>query len=103
DAEIPTLAALCGSTIGGGLELALGCDLRIASSRCSLGIPPAKLGLVYSHTGMRRFLDAIGEPRTRELFLLGRYVDAPTALTWGLVNWVVPDDELESTALELAA
>ena len=58
-------------------------------------MPPAKLGLVYSHTGLRRFLDAIGEPRTRELFLLGRYVDAPTALSWGLVNWVVPNDELE--------
>ena len=102
DVEVPTLAALCGSAIGGGLELALGCDLRIASARINLGMPPAKLGLVYSHTGMRRFLDAIGEARTRELFLLGRYVDAPTALSWGLVNWVVPNDELESAALELA-
>jgi enoyl-CoA hydratase/carnithine racemase len=102
-AHIPTLAALCGSAIGGGLELALGCDLRVASARIVLGMPPAKLGLIYSHTGMRRFLDAIGEPRTRELFLLGRYIDAPTALSWGLVNWVVPDDELEATALSLAA
>ncbi|MEA2220447.1 MAG: enoyl-CoA hydratase [Solirubrobacteraceae bacterium] len=101
-AEIPTLAALGGPAIGGGLELALGCDLRIAASRIKLGMPPAKLGLIYSHTGMRRFLDAIGEPRTRELFLLGRYIDAPTALSWGLVNWVVPDDELETAALELA-
>jgi enoyl-CoA hydratase/carnithine racemase len=101
-AEIPTLAALGGSAIGGGLELALGCDLRIAGSRIQLGMPPAKLGLIYSHTGMRRFLDAIGEPRTRELFLLGRYIDAPTALSWGLVNWVVPEDELEATALDLA-
>ena len=102
EAEVPTLAALCGSAIGGGLELALACDLRIASARIDLGMPPAKLGLVYSHTGMRRFLDAIGEARTRELFLLGRYVDAPTALSWGLVNWVVPAGELESTALDLA-
>ncbi len=102
EVEVPTLAALCGSAIGGGLELALGCDLRIAGEQIHLGMPPAKLGLVYSHTGMRRFLDAIGEARTRELFLLGRYVDAPTALSWGLVNWVVPDAELESTALELA-
>jgi enoyl-CoA hydratase/carnithine racemase len=102
EVEVPTLAALCGSAIGGGLELALGCDLRIASARINLGMPPAKLGLVYSHTGMRRFLDAIGEARTRELFLLGRYVDAPTALSWGLVNWVVPNDELESAALDLA-
>lgn len=102
EAGVPTLAALGGSAIGGGLELALGCDLRIASARIELGMPPAKLGLIYSHTGLRRFLDAIGEPRTRELFLLGRYVDATTALTWGLVNWVVPDDELESAALALA-
>jgi enoyl-CoA hydratase/carnithine racemase len=102
EAGVPTLAALCGPAIGGGLELALGCDLRIASARIELGMPPAKLGLIYSHTGMRRFLDAIGEPRTRELFLLGRYIDAPTALSWGLVNWVVPDDELEATALTIA-
>ncbi|HEY1538957.1 MAG TPA: enoyl-CoA hydratase-related protein [Solirubrobacteraceae bacterium] len=101
--QVPTVAALCGSAIGGGLELALGCDLRIAAPRVKLGMPPAKLGLVYSHTGMRRFLDAIGEPRTRELFLLGRYIDAPTALSWGLVNYVVERDELETAALDLAS
>ena len=67
----PTLAALPGHTIGGGLELALSCDLRVAQSGVKLGMPPAKLGLVYSHTGLRRFIDAIGAPRTRELFLLG--------------------------------
>ncbi len=100
--EVPTVAALTGPTIGGGLELSLGCDLRIAHDEIRLGMPPAKLGLVYSHTGLRRFLNAIGEPRTRELFLLGRYIDAPTALTWGLVNWVVPPEELEQASLELA-
>ena len=66
-------------------------------------MPPAKLGLVYSHTGLRRFIDAIGAPRTRELFLLGRYIDAPTALQWGLVNQVAPAEELEAVALEVAA
>jgi enoyl-CoA hydratase/carnithine racemase len=101
-ADVPTLAALGGSAIGGGLELALGCDLRVAARRIELGMPPAKLGLVYSHTGLRRFVDAIGEPRTRELFLLGRYIDAPTACRWGLVNWVVADDELEAVSLEIA-
>src|SRR5882757_8664814 len=85
NAEIPTVAALCGATIGGGLELALACDMRLACTSIKLGMPPAKLGLVYSHTGMRRFINAIGEPRTRELFLLGRYIDARTALMWGLV------------------
>ncbi|MDX6682455.1 MAG: enoyl-CoA hydratase [Solirubrobacteraceae bacterium] len=103
EAQVPTLAALGGSAIGGGLELALGCDLRIASGAVKLGMPPAKLGLTYSHTGLRRFLDAIGEPRTRELFLLGRYIDAQTALSWGLVNWVVPHEDLDDAALALAA
>ncbi len=84
----PTLAALPGHTIGGGLELALACDLRVAQAGIKLGMPPAKLGLVYSHTGLRRFIDAIGAARTRELFLLGSYIDAPTALAWGLVNRV---------------
>src|SRR5262249_6956705 len=98
----PTLAVLPGHTIGGGLELALACDLRVAQEDISLGMPPAKLGLVYSHTGLRRFLDAIGAARTRELFLLGRYIDAPTALAWGLVNRIAPADGLDELALELA-
>ena len=99
----PTLAVLPGHTIGGGLELALACDLRVAQDTIKLGMPPAKLGLVYSHTGLRRFIDAIGAPRTRELFLLGRYIDAPTALQWGLVNQVAPAEELEAVALAVAA
>ena len=65
-------------------------------------MPPAKLGLVYSHTGLRRFLDAIGVARTRELFLLGRYIDAPTALSWGLVNRIAPSEEVERVGLDLA-
>lgn len=98
----PTLAALPGHTIGGGLELALACDLRVANREISLGMPPAKLGLVYSHTGLRRFIDAIGATRTRELFLLGRYIDAATALAWGLLNAIVSADRLEDVALEQA-
>ena len=93
---------LPGHTIGGGLELALSCDLRVAKADIKLGMPPAKLGLVYSHTGLRRFIDAIGAPRTRELFLLGRHIDAATALQWGLVTRVAPKAQLESLALELA-
>jgi enoyl-CoA hydratase/carnithine racemase len=98
----PTLAALPGHTIGGGLELALACDLRVAADAIKLGMPPAKLGLVYSHTGLRRFIDAIGVARTRELFLLGSYIDAETALGWGLVNRVTSAAALESLALDLA-
>jgi enoyl-CoA hydratase/carnithine racemase len=99
----PTLAALNGHAIGGGLELALSCDLRIAAEPTKLGMPPAKLGLVYSHTGIRRFIDAIGAPRTRELFLVGGRVTAPAALTWGLVNSVVDAQALPGAALQLAA
>jgi enoyl-CoA hydratase/carnithine racemase len=100
--EVPTVAALPGHTIGGGLELALACDLRVAADGILLGMPPAKLGLVYSHTGLRRFLEAVGAPRTRELFLTARNVDARTALDWGLVNQVVAVPDLESVALDLA-
>ena len=103
DCPIPTVAALPGHTIGGGLELALTCDLRLAADGILLGMPPAKLGLVYSHTGIRRFLQAIGAPRTRELFLTGRNVDARTALSWGMVNTVVGTAELEGAAIDLAA
>lgn len=98
----PTLAALNGHTIGGGLELALACDLRIAGQSISLGMPPAKLGLVYSHTGVRKFIDVIGAARTRELFLVGGRIDAPMAHAWGLVNRVAADEELAERALELA-
>ena len=98
----PTLAALGGHAIGGGLELALACDMRVCATGVELGMPPARLGLVYSHTGLRRFIDAIGVVRTRELFLLGRYVDAETAFAWGLVNRTVGPAELDATALDLA-
>jgi enoyl-CoA hydratase/carnithine racemase len=103
DCPIPTVAALPGHTIGGGLELALTCDLRLAADGILLGMPPAKLGLVYSHTGLRRFLQAIGAPRTRELFLTGRNVDTRTALSWGLVNEVIGSADLETAAIDLAA
>jgi enoyl-CoA hydratase/carnithine racemase len=98
----PTIAALNGHTIGGGLEVAISCDLRIAVGTIALGMPPAKLGLVYSHTGIRKFIDIIGAARTRELFLLGGRIDARTAHTWGLVNKLVEPERLADEALELA-
>jgi enoyl-CoA hydratase/carnithine racemase len=99
----PAVAALNGHTIGGGLELALSCDLRIAASSIKVGMPPAKLGLVYSHTGLRKFIDAIGVPRTRELFFTGRNIDVDKALAWGLVNEIVPAEELAERAVAYAA
>jgi enoyl-CoA hydratase/carnithine racemase len=99
----PTIAALNGDTIGGGLELALCCDLRVAATPVTLAMPPAKLGLVYSHTGIGKFIDTIGAPRTRELFLVGARIDAATALSWGLVNAVAEADQLAATVLSLAS
>jgi enoyl-CoA hydratase/carnithine racemase len=98
----PSVAALNGHAIGGGLELALSCDLRVASEDARLGMPPARLGLVYSHTGLRKFVDAIGAPRTRELFFTARTVSARTALQWGLVNEVVAPGELEPRGVAYA-
>jgi enoyl-CoA hydratase/carnithine racemase len=98
----PSVAALNGHAIGGGLELALSCDLRVASEDAKLGMPPARLGLIYSHTGLRKFVDAIGAPRTRELFFTARNVTARTALQWGLVNDVVSPDQVAERGLAYA-
>jgi enoyl-CoA hydratase/carnithine racemase len=100
---VPVVAALNGHAIGGGLELAVACDLRVAAAGARMGMPPGRLGLVYSHTGVRRFLDAIGAARTRELFLTAKLIDAGTAAAWGLVNEVVPGEELARRAVALAS
>jgi enoyl-CoA hydratase/carnithine racemase len=99
----PTVAAINGHCLGGGLELAITCDLRICAAGAKLGMPPAKLGLIYGHTGLRRFLDAIGLARTKELFLIGRSYEATRAERLGLVNEVVDRDRLEADSVELAA
>lgn len=84
----PTIGALNGHTIGGGLELALSCDIRICAEGAKLGMPPAKLGLVYSYDGLDKFIQTIGPARTRELFFTAQNVSADRALKWGLVNYV---------------
>jgi enoyl-CoA hydratase/carnithine racemase len=99
----PTMAAINGHCLGGGLELAITCDLRICAAGAKLGMPPAKLGLIYGHTGLRRFLDTIGLARTKEMFLTGRNYEAPRAERLGLVNEVVGDDRLAAESVELAA
>jgi enoyl-CoA hydratase/carnithine racemase len=99
----PVIAQLNGHAIGGGLELALTCDIRIAARGIRVGMPPAKLGLIYSHTGLRKFLDVCGPANTAELFYVGRNVDAERAHTMGLLNQVIEPGELEATAVSLAA
>jgi enoyl-CoA hydratase/carnithine racemase len=99
----PVVAQLNGHAIGGGLELALVCDLRVAASGIKVGMPPAKLGLVYSHTGLRRFIDVCGVANTAELFYVGRNVDSERAERMGLVNEVVAPERLDNHVLALAA
>lgn len=99
----PVVAAVNGHAIGGGLELALTCDIRVAARGAKLGMPPAKIGLIYSHTGVRKFLEACGPAHTAELFYLGRNVDAERAARIGLVNHVVDADALEPTVVSIAA
>jgi enoyl-CoA hydratase/carnithine racemase len=99
----PVVAAINGACLGGGLELAVTCDLRICAAGAELGMPPAKLGLIYGHTGLRKFLDTIGLARTKELFLTGRNLDAARAERIGLVNEVVADERIEAESVALAA
>jgi enoyl-CoA hydratase/carnithine racemase len=98
----PTVAAIGGDCLGGGLELAITCDLRICAGKARLGMPPVKLGLVYGHTGLRRFLDVIGLARTKEMFLTGSTMGAARAGEIGLVHDVVDDDDIGRVSVELA-
>jgi enoyl-CoA hydratase/carnithine racemase len=99
----PSVAALNGHAIGGGLEVALSCDVRVAARGIKLGMPPAKLGLIYSHTGLQKFIEVCGVANTSELFFVGRNVDADRGYEMGLVNSVVEPDELDEAGLALAA
>jgi enoyl-CoA hydratase/carnithine racemase len=98
----PVLGEINGHAIGGGLELALTCDIRVAARGARFTMPPAKLGLIYSHTGLRRFIDVCGVANTAELFHVGAPVGAERALQMGLVNEVRNPSELEERVLELA-
>jgi enoyl-CoA hydratase/carnithine racemase len=99
----PVVAQLGGHAIGGGLELALTCDIRLAARGVRMGMPPARLGLIYSHTGLLKFVLTCGAANTAELFFSGRNVDADRAERMGLVNEVTEPEELEERVLDLAA
>jgi len=99
----PVIAALHGVCVGMALELALACDLRIASDDCALGLPEIAFGLVPDVGGTTRLVRAVGEPRARELVLTGRIVRAATAERYGLVHEVAGDhDALARRVVEIA-
>ena len=87
----PVIAALNGVAFGGGLELALVCDLRVAAAHVKVGLPETTLGIIPGAGGTQRLGRIVGEARAKEMILLGRRLDAAEALSWGLVNRVTPD------------
>ena len=92
----PTIAMIRGYCIGGGLGLAVCCDLRICSDNSRFGIPAAKLGLGYAFPGVKRLSDLVGPSFAKEIFFTARQFDAEEARIMGLVNRVVPQAELET-------
>ena len=98
----PVVAMLNGFAFGAGCELAVSCDLRIGADDIRIGMPPAKLGIVYPLQGLRRFVQVVGISQTRELFLTGRYYPAKRGFDIGLLNHVVPRSELEAFTYKLA-
>ncbi len=98
----PTIAAINGYCLGGGLEVALQCDLRIASDNAKFGLPEVTLGFLPGAGGTQRLPRAIGLQKAKELILTGRHIDAAEAGRLGIVLRVVSRDELMPAALELA-
>ncbi len=101
DSRKPSLAMIHGFCMGGGLEVALACDLRYCGRSAQFGIPAARLGLAYNIEGHKRLLETVGHARAREIMFLGRRYSADEALQMGLVNRVVEDQELESYTADI--
>lgn len=93
-----TIAVIDGACVGGGLGLALACDLRLATARSRFAITPAKLGLVYSADDSARLVHAVGMARARQMLLTGCLVDAPTAASWGLISQLCEDADALAVA-----
>ena len=98
----PVIAMIYGAAMGAGCDMAGCCDLRIAADNARMGINPVKLGRIYYPGGIQRLINAVGLPRAKELFYTGRFIDAQRAKEIGLVNHVVPAEELPSFTYELA-
>ena len=100
--NLPTIAVMNGYTFGGGLEIALACDIRIAAEDVSMGLPEAKLGIIPGWAGTQRLPALIGPGRAKQLVFTGERLPAPKAEQWGLINESVPRDILMHRALEMA-
>jgi enoyl-CoA hydratase/carnithine racemase len=98
----PVIAQISGPCVGGGCGLALACDIRFADEGAQFGITPAKLGLVYTPRDIKRVINAAGLSRAKDLLFSGRLIDAQDALRIGLIDRIVPKDQLEQVTLDYA-
>ncbi len=103
DLPQPTVAAMRGVALGGGLELALCCDFRIGANDMKLALPEIKLGVYPGGGGLIRLPRVIGDSRAKEIMFLGEFISAEQALGWGLLNRMVPKEDVLSAAVEFAA
>lgn len=101
DSRKPSVAMIYGFCMGGGLEIALACDLRYCGESAQFGIPASKLGLAYNVEGHKRLIETVGHASAREIMFLGRRYGAAEALAMGLVNGVVEDAALEGHVADI--
>lgn len=99
---IPTIASIGGVALGGGLEIALACDLRVGSESAILGLPEAKLGIIPGAGGTQRLSRLIGSSKAKEMIFTGRRMSGQDALSWGILNRVSPLNRLDETVFDLA-
>ena len=98
----PVIAAINGFALGGGLELAMSCHLRIASDNAKMGLPEVSLGVIPGYGGTQRLTQLVGKGKAIEMITTAAMISADEALDWGLVNYVVPQPELISKCTEIA-
>lgn len=101
--KTPVIAAVNGFALGGGLELAMACHFRIASENAKMGLPEVSLGVIPGYGGTQRLPQLVGKGRAMEMIMTASMIDAQTALNYGLVNHVVPQEELIAFAKNMAA
>jgi enoyl-CoA hydratase/carnithine racemase len=102
DSPKPFIAALKGAVIGGGCEMALCCDIRVSSTTLKMALPEIHYGILPDTGGTQYMASLVGPSRAKYLVMTGERIDAPTALEWGAVDFVVEPDELDARALEIA-
>ena len=98
----PVIALIDGYALGAGCELAISCDIRVASDTSKMGIPPSRIGLIYHTRGLQRFINVLGLARAKEVFYTGRFYDIMAAKEMGMANYVVPKSDIHSFTYDLA-